>query len=478
MHNKNLLPPLYIADAIMFVAVIFMSWPYAAKGEVLDFKLALLLSVLVFAAMLLMAAPIVFQYLIAKRAVEDGSKARAAEVQEQIKKIFGTLRTLRDSLLAQIETAEEMKGELESLSADSEAASEKLAALAEAFERFKEESASAGAESEGVNSRLEELEDSCSRLASDFEKSTLACSGRVEAVIAEFSALKAEFEKFYNLWGDECGGGSPENSEGDEPQPVEDSAEDAEDFAKESDEDSETADAEDEPDSYEENDPAEDAGGFGDLAEPTEPAEDLEDSLEASDSSEDSAEENPEAAPEEIEEDDLGAAPIDEPKHGSPNWSGMIDHALSSSQADSTRQTVSRFIENNRPRSAENPGGARGSETPETPGELFPQAEVESRDGSARTAGSGDTAIIVNSFVGIGNRPFVRGTGMGLSEDVGAEMKMLEIGKWQWVCDGIPLSPAKFTVWLNDKIPADIGETAINPGEIVNLDIDFKNAER
>ena len=60
MHNKNLLPPLYIADAIMFVAVIFMSWPYAAKGEVLDFKLALLLSVLVFAAMLLMAAPIVF----------------------------------------------------------------------------------------------------------------------------------------------------------------------------------------------------------------------------------------------------------------------------------------------------------------------------------------------------------------------------------------------------------------------------------
>ena len=43
------------------------------------------------------------------------------------------------------------------------------------------------------------------------------------------------------------------------------------------------------------------------------------------------------------------------------------------------------------------------------------------------------TALIVNLMIGIGNKPFVRGTGPGLSQDKGVPMSFLGIGRWQWI---------------------------------------------
>ncbi len=67
----------------------------------------------------------------------------------------------------------------------------------------------------------------------------------------------------------------------------------------------------------------------------------------------------------------------------------------------------------------------------------------------AAAAGTG-TALIVNLMIGIGNKPFVRGTGSGLSQDKGVPMSFLGIGRWQWISPD-PEAPATIEVWKNDQ---------------------------
>ena len=78
------------------------------------------------------------------------------------------------------------------------------------------------------------------------------------------------------------------------------------------------------------------------------------------------------------------------------------------------------------------------------------------------------TALIVNLMIGIGNKPFVRGTGPGLSPDKGVPMQFLGIGRWQWVSPD-PEAPATVEVWKNDQSP--MGEALHLPGgEPVEVD--------
>ena len=71
-------------------------------------------------------------------------------------------------------------------------------------------------------------------------------------------------------------------------------------------------------------------------------------------------------------------------------------------------------------------------------------------------------------MIGIGNKPFVRGTGPGLSRDKGVPMSFLGIGRWQWVSPD-PEAPATVEVWKNDQSP--MGEALHLPGgEPVEVD--------
>jgi len=82
--------------------------------------------------------------------------------------------------------------------------------------------------------------------------------------------------------------------------------------------------------------------------------------------------------------------------------------------------------------------------------------------------GATGTALIVNLMIGIGNKPFVRGTGPGLSRDKGVPMSFLGIGRWQWVSPD-PEAPATVEVWKNDQSP--LGEALHLPGgEPVEVD--------
>jgi hypothetical protein len=97
-------------------------------------------------------------------------------------------------------------------------------------------------------------------------------------------------------------------------------------------------------------------------------------------------------------------------------------------------------------------------EQEETPADTAPEPAV---------AGTG-TALIVNLMIGIGNKPFVRGTGPGLSQDKGVPMSFLGIGRWQWISPD-PEAPATVEVWKNDQSP--MGEPLhISGGEPLEVD--------
>jgi len=101
--------------------------------------------------------------------------------------------------------------------------------------------------------------------------------------------------------------------------------------------------------------------------------------------------------------------------------------------------------------------------------EEIEEAEAEVAPAAPESAADGTgTALIVNLMIGIGNKPFVRGTGSGLSQDKGIPMSFLGIGRWQWISPD-PEAPATVEVWKNDQSP--MGEPLhISGGEPLEVD--------
>ena len=85
----------------------------------------------------------------------------------------------------------------------------------------------------------------------------------------------------------------------------------------------------------------------------------------------------------------------------------------------------------------------------------------------------GDAVVVVNALIGIGNKPFLRGNGAGLSPDRGTPMDYLEIGKWRYV---FPTFEGKinFSVLKNDEVPPNgESEFSISAGEKTELNLFF-----
>jgi hypothetical protein len=121
---------------------------------------------------------------------------------------------------------------------------------------------------------------------------------------------------------------------------------------------------------------------------------------------------------------------------------------------------------------AEEEASDEASEEAEADEEVIEEIEEEepapdAEDTSVATGATG-TALIVNLMIGIGNKPFVRGTGPGLSQDKGVPMSFLGIGRWQWISPD-PEAPATVEVWKNDQSP--MGEPLhISGGEPLEVD--------
>lgn len=96
-----------------------------------------------------------------------------------------------------------------------------------------------------------------------------------------------------------------------------------------------------------------------------------------------------------------------------------------------------------------------------------PVVEAEA-PAEAASAGATGTALTINLMIGIGNKPFVRGTGPGLSAEKGVPMTFLGIGRWQWICPQAE-APATVEIWKNDQSP--MGEPIhLSGGEPVEVD--------
>lgn len=115
--------------------------------------------------------------------------------------------------------------------------------------------------------------------------------------------------------------------------------------------------------------------------------------------------------------------------------------------------------------------GAEGAEN----GFLFGDMPIGSPRKSRPT--KRDAVIEVNALIGIGNKPYLRGSGAGLSMDKGVPMEFVEIGKWRYVL--VELSePVRIKILKNDEdAPNEEIPDSVSAGEKLELNLSFPQKE-
>ena len=101
-----------------------------------------------------------------------------------------------------------------------------------------------------------------------------------------------------------------------------------------------------------------------------------------------------------------------------------------------------------------------------------PTKEAKQEKTDEKPSGTGITSVIANVMIGIGNKPYVRGEGPGLSWDEGVAMNFIEIGKWAW---SPPRKNASLTIQIyrNDEDPDKGGKYEIKPGDKFEVTPEF-----
>ncbi len=80
-----------------------------------------------------------------------------------------------------------------------------------------------------------------------------------------------------------------------------------------------------------------------------------------------------------------------------------------------------------------------------------------------------DSAVIASVFIGIGNKPFIRGSGAGLNWDKGIAMEFVEIGKWQWIPPAEFNEPVELQLFRNDEDVDSTGKYILEPGQQLDI---------
>jgi hypothetical protein len=85
----------------------------------------------------------------------------------------------------------------------------------------------------------------------------------------------------------------------------------------------------------------------------------------------------------------------------------------------------------------------------------------------------GATRLIATSYIGIGNRLFIRGEGAGLSWEKGVPLQFISIGKWRWETNEAN-APVRFKLLKNDEQECTaLGEKTLEPGHLHELSAQF-----
>ena len=81
--------------------------------------------------------------------------------------------------------------------------------------------------------------------------------------------------------------------------------------------------------------------------------------------------------------------------------------------------------------------------------------------------------LTASVYIGIGNKPYLRGSGGGLSWDEGILMDFQEIGKWCWIAPASLDSPIEVQVFRNDTDPDKKGKYTLAPGDQLEIEAKF-----
>lgn len=89
-----------------------------------------------------------------------------------------------------------------------------------------------------------------------------------------------------------------------------------------------------------------------------------------------------------------------------------------------------------------------------------------------------DAVIVVNALIGIGNKPYLRGNGGGLSMQKGVPMQFVEIGKWRYVIVELT-QPIEIQILKNDEdAPLDAQVYQLEAGQKLELNLNFPLKEQ
>ena len=89
-----------------------------------------------------------------------------------------------------------------------------------------------------------------------------------------------------------------------------------------------------------------------------------------------------------------------------------------------------------------------------------------------KSSSSGTTSVVANVMIGIGNKPYLRGEGAGLSWDEGVPMNFIEIGKWAWTPTRKNAS-LTVQVYRNDEEPDKGGKIEVKSGQEIEITPEF-----
>jgi len=99
-------------------------------------------------------------------------------------------------------------------------------------------------------------------------------------------------------------------------------------------------------------------------------------------------------------------------------------------------------------------------------------AETTRRRRSAKAAAPAST-LVARVLIGIGNKPYVRGDGPGLSHSKGVPMEFVEIGQWRWVAPSSATDAISVRILKNDEVPAEGGPITLQPGQTLEVSPEF-----
>ena len=491
--------PLYIADALMFVAVFLIALPNITTGEPLSAGVVTLCSLMVLGGMALL----LFPYRAEAARAEREAKDKKGEIDENLNLIFEDLSSLHASIADLQESADGYAYRIEAIeqklsAPDDSVKAEDLAQLSaniktatsEKFKELEDSIMSVRLSAGEVHASNLESDKIIAELCSDITILKNLMPASADSIADDLFALKSRLDSLENSLATTSNTQVPafesedfddiEEDDFDNP----DSDDDIEDDLDDEDDDEADSIADDDDDFFDEDisDDSDEPINFnapeGMLGRALAASENSKDSVEKfiSIRKENSITDEEEPTTESVEREFDKIA---------SNTENIVEPILEEiPQEENYSQEIQEDDDADFFDLTDSPAPTDESAKQETPNSQETLASKSNDDmmlfdelpvSTARPlkVKKGDAAVTINTLIGIGNKPYLRGVGGGLSSDKGVAMDYIEIGKWRYVFPNAE-EPITFKVYKNDETISEGGEEfTLSPNQKLDLTLNF-----